>query len=457
MKLITLSNLSLNKFLNLILNLLLILNLFFLLSFESCKSPTAPKSYRLSLSVSDVSCTEAWIKLTVNNAPLPANVVIKRNGNNLFSFNLTSSDTTVYDSTLLPNQTYTYQAAYGKAYPTETSQTVTAKTMDTTSNNFTWQTIVLGDGLNNYFNDVAVVSDTSIWVVGKFNLQDSIGMFNVMHWDGIKWNPFHLTAIDSSGNPLTPELRGILYFSENDIWFAGGSIFHWDGKKFSFSLERYTYFNGGSETVDRLWGNSDQNIYGVGSLGTIVKNDGKSWQQIQSGTTLNIQDIWGANDPITGKEQILCIASNVLSLNQNVLIQIKDGSAHLISNQGLPPYYFSSVWFKNSNLAYVTGNGTYKSYNFFNNTGWITILPLITTYYSYSIRGNDVNDIFFCGSYGDLAHYNGVHWYDYLGKELQTFNGNLYGFSVKGNTVCAVGAVAGNKVQAVIILGRRNN
>ena len=444
----------------------IILNLFFLFTFESCKSPTAPKSYRLSLSVTDVSCTEAWIKLTMNNnTTLPANVEIKRNGNSIFSFNLTSRDTTVYDSTLLPNQTYTYQAKYDKGYPTEISETITAKTMDTTSSNFTWQTTVFGDGFNNSFSDVEVVSDTSIWAVGLFSIQNS-GTYNVAHWDGKKWNYYRLSAYNQQNVlEFIAPLTGVKVFSDTDMWFADGNVYHWNGAGTILTAYWIGGYQGNpspvlgpNQGISKLWGTSSNNLYGCGINGGLAYFDGIHWQQIQSGTTLNIQDIWGANDPITGKEQILCMASNMFTPDGNAILEITNNQAQIISNNGLTPYYFSSIWFKDSKIGYIGGSGDFKSYNFLTNPNWIAIWPKITPYYTNLVRGNDINDIVFCGSYGDIAHYNGIRWTDYLGNGLQNFYGELTSISIKGNSVCAVGyGTFSSNIQAVIILGRRVN
>lgn len=419
---------------------------------QSCKSPTAPSSNRLSLTVEDVSCTEAWLKLTLNNIPLPTNIEIKKNGSSFLSFNLASEDTTLYDSTLLPNQTYSYQASYGRGFATEKSETISAKTMDTTSNNFMWQTFTFGVGGDNSLNDVAIINDTSIWAVGKFSIQDS-GTYNAAHWDGEKWNMERI-YYPYQGQNYFSEIKSIFAFSENDIWVGMNQPMHWNGVKWkTYDLESQTW-NG---WINKIWAQDSNDVYIAGANGELAHYDGKAWQKIQSGTTLNIQDIWGVTDPATGNEIIICIASNIFTADGNALLQIKNNQAQSISNQGLPPYYFSSIWFKNSRIAYIGGSGDFKSYNFLDKANWNPFAPKITPYYTNSIRGNDVNDIIFCGSYGDIAHYNGVRWQDYLGNELQSFYGELQRVSIRHNTVCAVGyGTINSSEHAVIVLGKRN-
>jgi hypothetical protein len=434
--------------------LFLLVSILFCCTQFSCHSPTAPDNNKLSLTVEDVSCTEAWLNLNTNDIPLPANIVITKNGKSYLSLKLTESDTVLYDSTLSPNQTYTYRAEYGGGLTKEESEPAAAKTLDTTSSNFTWQTFTFGVGGDNGLKDVAIINDTSIWAVGKFAIQDS-GWYNAAHWNGGKWSYKKIEFYTICGQePKSIYGTSSVYaFNDTTVWIAmeGDQIAVLDGVK-QKSIICLPFSFG----INKIWGENDKSVYVVGDGGNIIFYNGQSWERIESGTTLDIQDIWGVKDPKTGKENILCVASNVLLSNQIQLLQIKNNKAQVVSNKGLPPYYFSSIWFKNPHLAYLTGNNTYKSYNFFNNTGWTMVRPRITTYYSYSIRGNDLNDIFFCGSFGDLAHFNGVRWIDYLGNDLQMINGNLYSIAVKGNTVCAVGwSGSGTSGKAVITLGIR--
>ncbi len=369
----------------------LILILFF--STQSCKSPTAPSGNgNLSLTVADVSCTEVWLNLKINNIPLPTNIVIKKNGSPFLSINLTSKDTTLYDSTLLPNKTYSYQAEYDKGFVTEKSEAVTAKTMDTTSSNFTWQTFTFGVGGDNGFNDVAVVSPTSIWAVGKFSIQDS-GTYNAAHWDGKKWNYVKIQFYTVCGQEqkTTYAARSIYVFNDSTIWIG------MDG-------DQIAVLNGLNQTsimclpisfgINKIWGENIKSVYVAGDGGNILHYNGQNWQKIESGTTLNIQDIWGVTDPTTGENQILCIASNIFTSDGNMLLQIKNNQAQVVSNQGLPPSYFSSVWFKNSNLAYLGGSGVFKSYNFIDMPNWKPITPKITSYYTNIKTGKRLHYFF---------------------------------------------------------------
>ncbi len=420
--------------------------LFLLIVSFSCKSPTAFITHRLSLSVSDVSCTETWIKLTINNAPLPTNIVIKRNGNNLFSFNLTSNDTTLYDSTLSPNQSYSYQAEYGKGFPTERSETVTAKTMDTTSSNFTWQTFTFGGNAGSCnLNDVAIINDTLAYAVGEVYLNDSTGQvdqqpYSIAKWNGKEWE---LKKLFYNSGLIIPSVRGILVVELNDIWLAAGSVFHWDGisPQAQLSFSRLNISNPNA-TVEKLWATSSSSLYGVGNAGTIVHYNVTTWQKLESGTTNNINDIWGITDN-SGNNIVLCPAYNLSSGGDKELLKIENGS---VSNIPWLNKELYTVWFSTTNKIYAGGEGLY------NNAGgsWKEEdgLPSL---FVFRVRGNGLNDIYACGGYGLCAHYNGLRWTTY--NEVSLPNGNYWGMAVKGDMVVLVGSSNGS---AVITVGKRN-
>ena len=74
----------------------------------------------------------------------------------------------------------------------------------------------------------------------------------------------------------------------------------------------------------------------------------------------------------------------------------------------------------------------------------------VTSYYTESIRGNGINDIFASGAFLELVHFNGSTWHSYR-DEIPVTNGSIR-IAVKGNLVIAVG-LSGQ--YAVAIVGRR--
>jgi hypothetical protein len=119
-----------------------------LVGFLSCNTtePPPPNNGTLSISLTDASCTEAWIELKTNDVTFPVNINLLANDNTVSQLkNLNSSDTTVYIDSLLPNKSYQLQAQFVKDNQTTSSNKLSVQTLDTTSNNFTWQTYTFGE------------------------------------------------------------------------------------------------------------------------------------------------------------------------------------------------------------------------------------------------------------------------------------------------------------------------
>ena len=165
-----------------------------LLTSFNCKNPTAPNGSGISLTVADVSCTEAWLNLTPNNITFPVNLTIKSSSSVLFNSSISSSDSVIYIDSLLPNQSYTLQGYYtknpanGSGNNPQTTNKVTLQTMDTTSSNYTWQLLTLGNyltGNSSIIYDVAIINDTSAWAVGEIYTNDSTPDLSKLVWQEI--------------------------------------------------------------------------------------------------------------------------------------------------------------------------------------------------------------------------------------------------------------------------------
>ncbi len=423
----------------------------------NCKSPTAPSGSGISISVADVSCTEVWLNLSANNVTLPANIIIKKNGNNFLNLNLTTKDTTLYDSTLLPSQTYTYQAQYNKGFAFERSGVATAKTLDTTSSNFIWQTYTFGSPAagSSYLNDVSIINDTDIIAVGAVYLTDSTGHadlfpYNLVQWDGVKWN-LKKISVEYKGNKTIAPLTGINVLSDRSIVLSSGLPYIPDanGGWKLYQLWDMGILNENDGSVNHIWGLSIDNLFFVGNKGTIVFYSSDTWQKIESGTTLPIQNIWGNANSLTGKSQILCVASDKYYNQGNELIEIKNNNTAIaIPDSGLP-WSLSSVWFIPNRKYYIAGDGVFQTTSLDKRWTEVKGLPRI---YSDAIRGINYNEIVVSGSNGTLSYFNGVRWHNYINNPLPYISGRLVSVSIKGNTIAAVGF---NGEQAYIVIGRR--
>lgn len=317
---------------------------------------------------------------------------------------------------------------------------------DTTSHNFTFQTWTFGEHSSSVFYDVAIVNENSIYAVGEIYLNDSLGQsdpqpYGVAHWDGTDWRlvkvPYHdLNQIEKYPGPLFS-----IAIIEDEIYVVSyANLLKWTGSDWeekAFFMEQIP-FDG---QVIKIWGSNENNIYCVGRNGAIYHYFGTSWQKIESGTDLNINDIWGITDEY-GNSFIICPAYDLGSGGEKKLISISNNTVGEIPWVEDRELY--TVWFKTKEKIYAGGEGLfYRTDNQWNEE----TLPEL---FKFRVRGEELNDIWTVGGYGFAAHYNGVSWKTY--EEVTLTAGNLLGLAVKENTVVMSGNEGG---KAVITIGRR--
>ncbi len=140
---------------------------------HSCKenaptTPTPEPQRTLTLSVADTSLHEIWLRLSLPDLLSGRTVKIYRNDTLRFAFDLVRRDTVLMDSGLALGTRYTYRAVrLDKARALDSAQVSTA-TMPTTSHAVVWRIDTLGTTAT-WLNDVCVINDTCIWVVGQIN------------------------------------------------------------------------------------------------------------------------------------------------------------------------------------------------------------------------------------------------------------------------------------------------
>jgi len=444
---------------------LLLLIIIALITFTqfSCNTTGPGPTRDVELSVSDVSCTEAWLNLTVNNLTSNTKVQLVRNSSVVNTINITSHDTTLYDDSLSPNKTYNYQVIeLQNGTAAAKSEMITAKTMDTTSNNFTWQFYILGNyltGNSSKLYDIAIINDTDAWAVGEIYENDSTGTYNSEHWNGLSWRPLKIMfpLCDTSGNiqnSWTYPTRGIFAISFNNIWFcSGGSLAHWNGKNFEEMCMSLGY---GNRNLTRLWGNNNQ-IYLTGTNGFIAQYSNNIWQNTKTGTTEDLFDIY-SNDGKT----IYASGGNfntydgVLLKGENNRWQIVNEGKIINPNELFHPYFAGlakTVWVSNTNTVYFGGNLLYR-YKF----GQYQLMKSLQgnyingdvngEYFGFisQVRGTADNDIFLVGEGNTIRHFNGVRWQQ-LGMPYNYSSSYTWlSLSVKNNLVIVVGYSSTNAI-----------
>jgi len=203
---------------------------------------------------------------------------------------------------------------------------------DTTSNNFTWQTFTFGasNAGSSHLQDVAIVSDSDIWCVGAVYLDSADGApdpnaYNAIHWDGHNWQLKRIQFYTVCGqNRKTPYPAKTVYMiNDTTIWIGmdGDQIAILNGEK-QISIMCLPI----SFVMNKMWSDKDGSVYIVGDGGSILHYQNGSWQKIESGTTLDITDIWGSGNP----PQILAVANKLGTNFQTSIIEITGNSAKLL-------------------------------------------------------------------------------------------------------------------------------
>ena len=320
---------------------------------------------------------------------------------------------------------------------------------DTTSHNYSWQTFSFGGGGGSILNDVAIINDTLVYAVGAIYLTDSTGQYdpfpyNLAVWSGQTWK-IQKVAYNYQGQPFYHPIECIYAFGPDDIWLAGNGVQHWDGIQFNEIDLPISMW--GQNQVNKIWGINSSNFYIVGNGGSIAHYDGSSWTKIESGTSLRIFDIWGAQNFQTGQWEVLAVASD--DVNKK-LLKIQGTTVSTVPDSGLSASLYG-VWFVPEEKYYVVGAGIgYKSS--LDNSPW-SVYPsgAVTSYMSGGVRGSGLNNVFVAGSFFEIVHYNGSTWHTY--KDVIPFTDGAVGsMAVNGDIMVTVGLSGQN---AVAIIGKR--
>jgi len=328
---------------------------------------------------------------------------------------------------------------------------------DTTSHDFSWTIDTIGT-YGSYLKDVAIIDENNIWAVGEIHTNetdryDSLGVwqppFNAVHWDGNEWK-YKRTL--PTGIGFSPN-RAVFAFNADDIWVGTSAPYHWDGQR--WTVYNVTGIHNGY--INKIWGTSSNDLYLVGTNGSISHYNGQSWQRIESGTDLDLRDISGYQDHvfITGhSDQYESIALELV--NGTWMTRFSSSSYYGNPSSGDYGRMFSTVVLKDT--AYIAAKSGIVKFNYQNEK--VTLVPDETALYSNSrivkISGNEHNDLLLVDGWGAFIHYNGLSWF----KDNFVFNhfgeANFYPQSghYKNNTAVFVGYCC-NFGHGIIIRGHR--
>ena len=328
-------------------------------------------------------------------------------------------------------------------HPCETDSTECC--LDTTSHNFVWEIDTLGD-YGSYLNDVAIIDENDVWVVGYIKVGDST--YNAAQWDGSEWE---LMVIKVAPYFAFAQITSINAFLENDIWVGTNVPYYWNGTSWKGYFPEDGWENGWNFDgyIQGIWGTSSSDIYFVGGNGSIVHYDGSGFEKMESRTEAPIINIWGLD-----KEHVWAVAyTNSPTIKNKVLFYDGDMWSFIyedrVTDNWPPEDYtrpsgsFLSTWAYGDTFYLGCASVWKQSIN--EESGILIPLEDISWQLGWGIahiRGNNSNDIFVTTYFGsEVSHFNGAGWkfFDNL-KSLDPDGINTTAsIGVKGDIVVLVG------------------
>ena len=411
----------------------------------------------ITLTVEDIGVTEVWLQINMPDDITQRMFKLTRDGDDILTSQVVADDTTIVDELLLPNRSYTYKAyRLVDTVIVDSTETVSVVTMDTSSHEITWRVETFGEAGSSILYDVAIISDTLAYAVGEIQVLDSLGQpqnppYNVARWNGSTWEFMTLKyncrlyfPYCGGDTLLFAPATSVCAFGPNDVWIAAGSVHHYDGIRWTQGGAQ------GAGSANKIWGDSPNNLWFAGNGGVLVHYDGQTWLPTGIGTNLSIWDIWGETDPKTGELVILCVASDIFQGSGRSLSRIEGSRVTTLSDSGLNNRLIG-IWFEPDRHYYIVGDGIHWKRGL-SSASWEVYPPgVVTSYFSSGVRGTGINDVFVCGSFMEIVHFNGLTWHSYR-SDTPFDSGSIGRTAVTKNLVITVGLLGS---QALAIIGTR--
>jgi len=332
---------------------------------------------------------------------------------------------------------------------------------DTTSHNFVVTRIdTLGD-LFSSARAVDIVDENNIWVVGEFYEKDTANnynlKYNLAHWNGITWNliGIKMQGFGGSADTSIQPLITIRVFGDSSIIVTSqySSFARYNGIKWvSFSPPEGVW--------EHFWARSANEIYFVGSFGSVTYYNGQTFTKMSTGLTTNalLTDVWGDEQNVYTLGSSSDMKESAILYTDKIDI-FTIANRYSVDNQTPSPtsMYMGRMWsiFRANAktklwvlggedhgwLYEVTSLSPFSAKIFF-------VVPDV--FYPRRIRGNADNDLFLFGELGaKIWHYNAKSW-KLFEPAINSFL--MHDCSVKANTIAIVGeSIAGITGKGIVV------
>jgi len=432
--------------------LTLVVLIFLSLTGSRCKEPENPITEKpntdsLVLKLTHIQFYEAELSLHSAGLTYPATLNLTRNGEAVKTISLAGKDTVLTDDSLKLSTIYNWQVVQKK---TETSflksEVVTGKSADSTSHDFSWQLDKLGEEGSQIF-DLDIISENSIWAGGKFyktpyGQGDGDTVWNAMHWNGEKWEFKRVPAkgaFDPSGKLYYDDITAIKAFSETDIWFHAelGTMVHWNGITYtSFILSTKIIFG----RVNQHWGERPDKLYFSATNGGLMVWNGIKFNNVPTGTNLDIGGMWGYGDTLLIPFSTVGIGGGSLLYQLNTITNTYNQiDLKQIAGMELVTVFYD----REQKLIYAsTENGIYKKP--FNSANWSFQEFQVKDHAIWTINGTSWNDILIAGGNFSVSHFNGSTWKNLFSEIPKPPTNGVWGTIERKKNIGAIrGYVAG--------------
>ncbi|QTA83005.1 CalX-like domain-containing protein [Desulfonema limicola] len=189
----------------------------------------------------------------------------------------------------------------------------------------------------------------------------------------------------------------------SNIFAAGwqGTILRFNGK----TWENMNLNTGSTVLFEGIWGSSGSDVYAAGSKGIILYFDGTIWKSMKTGITSNLYCIWG-------------IENNIYAGGSGVILRYS-GTVWEKMNADIDKFPdIRAIWGTSGSDIFAAGSdGIILHYN--GGNAWHK-MESNTDAHLYDIWGSSGSDVFAAGSFGLVMHYDGSTW-----KKMKTGIDNI--------------------------------
>jgi hypothetical protein len=335
-----------------------------------------------------------------------------------------------------------------------TSEVVEAltTTMDTTSHDFIWELLTFGNLSPSALNDVAIINENDIWAVGEILIDDST--YNAIHWDGHDWELLQI-PVRVFGFITVAPIYGVYVSNKNSLWFTtGASLVHWDGNIFKTVVFMEDYLKSDNYSpLRRIWALDENNIYLTSTQGNVIYWNGRDYKELPQITHASINDLW-ASKKSSKPNVIYGAVSNKYSDSEYFIMKLEGETVGEAFNWRKTSESVFTLWFNDLNKIFAIGTDLTDQYDYHIFTrdrrgNWKDFENPVDKYFLHAVRGNDINDLFVCGDFLAVAHYNGKTWrsFDSLIQPAA-----FYRMDYKDDVMVAVGITA---TRAILLMMKR--